>query len=83
MAQEYVSDIAFALYQPNGNLGTPDDYLIFAWQGLEKAFDATQKATYGFLPTTSQLTAMKNRYISNVRHLEDANKKRAITYSCR
>ncbi|MBK7634457.1 MAG: hypothetical protein IPJ13_09300 [Saprospiraceae bacterium] len=43
MAQEYVSDIAFALYQPNGNLGTPDDYLIFAWQRIRKAFDATQK----------------------------------------
>ncbi|MBK7634456.1 MAG: hypothetical protein IPJ13_09295 [Saprospiraceae bacterium] len=83
MAQEYVSDIAFAMWQLNGSLGVPEDYLIFAWQGLEKAFDTTQKASYSFIPTSSQLNAMKNRYVNNVRPLEDANKKRAITYSCR
>ncbi|MBP6445526.1 MAG: hypothetical protein KA341_01895 [Saprospiraceae bacterium] len=82
MAQEYISDLAFALYQLNGNIGSPDDYLIFAWQGLDEAFDSTQKATFTFIPTTSQFATMRNRYYTNVQSKMSSNPN-AINFNCR
>jgi hypothetical protein len=61
MGKKFVSDLATTLWEANGKIGTPDDYLWFAWQGLYEE----GKTPEGYI-TKVKLDAMYQRFIDNV-----------------
>ena len=64
MAQAFVNDIAQALHDINGGVGDPSDYLYIAWEGLQDAFNDTQKAQFTFIPNFEHL---KTNFNNNVK----------------
>jgi hypothetical protein len=64
IAQAFVNDIAQALHDINGGIGDPSDYLYIAWQGLDDAFNDSQKAEFDFIPDFDQL---KTNFNTNVK----------------
>jgi hypothetical protein len=55
MAQIYANDLASALWELNGNVGTPSDYLIIAWEGLQNAYPVEDRHKYDFIPDFEKL----------------------------
>jgi hypothetical protein len=61
MGKKFVNDFATALWESNGKIGVPDDYLWFAWQGLYQ--DGITPESY---MTKSQHDKLYERFINNV-----------------
>ncbi|MBK9256487.1 MAG: hypothetical protein IPM42_13450 [Saprospiraceae bacterium] len=63
MAQAFTNDIAHSLWELNGKVGLPSDYLMIAWEGLQNAYPPEDRHKYDFIPNFDQL---KNDFETNV-----------------